>query len=382
MNINLIDSLLDAYPTIDRDRHKIISDIPLSNILTTFIPPDENKSEWVIFHRQLDQMEYDQRLSEYSDGYYTPFRSDRFEQMWSKMKLPRLIISKRLLEFFTKECTSEIKKLFNLEINSNTEFNKYKEIFSYIIDKFDYLKEGESGYLIYGEKGNSQIRYGKFVKLILDMIYTYNFDPNQRNIEIEQSVDQYKSKFSVSQHKVSVLNGDDILLGYDTKYHHNHHGGMLSGSCMNDKFSYLKLYTKNKDKIFLFVITNGDDKIISRNLVWKIKKYNNFFFDRVYAIDNYIRNTASKVAELEGWIIWNEGGGIQKIKMIDRDGEVKDINGRHLKIKLSFRGVKKYPYLDTFRYQRWWTQTLTNKYFNRLYHCYELTHGNRETHYF
>jgi hypothetical protein len=169
-----------------------------------------------------------------------------------------------------------------------------------------------------------------------------------------------------------------LLLGYDSKYYQRYKTGMLGESCMNDKLHVLKLYSKNPNKVCLFVITNSDDKIISRNLVWRIKKYNNFYFDRVYAIDNYIREAALNVAKEENWMYYIENVGLAEVKRIDGDGEIKRIyNNGNLKIKLSFKGVKSFPYLDSFRYQRLWSKKLTTKKFERFAKVYEQTQGGR-----
>jgi len=195
--------------------------------------------------------------------------------------------------------------------------------------------------------------------------------------ELERYVDIYKARFNTNGYRVSVLNGDDILLGYDTRYQFRKRGTMLNQSCMNDKLNYLKLYMKNPDKIYLFVVTDGDGKIISRNLVWRLKKLNNFLFDRVYSIDNYISDAVKKLAESENWIVYNENRGIQTVKKIDDSGSVKVMKKPTVKIKLSFKGVKLYPYLDTFKFQIKKTKVLTNKKIKVFSHIYDDTHGRR-----
>lgn len=251
------------------------------------------------------------------------------------------------------------------------------KIFNILISKYNHLREGEGGYLIYGEKGN-QVRYGKFVNMILDMVYGGNPYKNERQQEVERTVDIYKSKFSTSQYRISILNGDDIKLGYDTRYQSQTTSTMLSQSCMNNKLDILKLYTINPDKIYLFVVTNGDGKIISRNLMWRLNKYNNFVFDRVYAIDNYIRKTVEDLARNENWVVYNEGQGIQEIIKLDSEGNSKIVDGRNLFIKLNFKGVQYYPYLDTFNHQRIWSNKMTNKRLNRLTYKYYHTNGGRD----
>lgn len=391
MNINLIDTLLSEKPIIDRENHTVNSEISLSNILQTSI--ETQKFEFVFLPSYLDEI-YNRNIQSNSgvtligNGRYYPGSSysvnsigylgylNKFENAWKTLKLDKFIISKKLLDFFIYNCDIHlITSLFKMEYNNIKENERFINIFTMIINKFNYLKEGENGYLIYGKKSN-QIRYGKFVNMIIEMILDKPNLDNQRMRNIEFSVDIYKSKFSTREYKICILTGKDILVGYNRRYQK---GGntMLYNSCMNSEYPSLKLYTINPKKIFLLVITNNEGKIISRNLIWKLKKYNNYLFDRVYAMDNYIRKTVLKLARYENWIMFEEGSGVQTIKRINKNGESKNVKGKTFSIRLSFRGVKKFPYCDTMKYQRIGTRRLTNKKLKFMFYRYEQTRGDR-----
>ena len=383
MSINLIDTLLDEQPRIDWEGYRIYSDVPLSNIIGETIP-GESKSEYVLFQRQLDKIKneenrYDQLSGSTYRTHYNYYSSDHYEDIWRKLNLGQFVISSRLLRFFTKESDNSIIKIvFNMDMQFFKDKDAILRVYSELVDKFNYLKEGKDGYLIYGKK-EIKIRYGKFVNMLYKLMYG-DKDNGLKEInqqEIEKSVDFYKTKFNTGGYRVSVLVGDDIKLGYDRKFQLRKTDTMLYQSCMNDKPDFLNLYAINTEKIYLLVITNDDGKIISRNLMWRLKKYNNFLFDRVYAVDNYVRNASLKIAELENWITYVEGVGVTGMKKIGLDGEAKKVNNSNLKIKLNFNGVNRFPYLDTFMYQRRWGKTLTNKRLYRYCYKYEQTGGGR-----
>jgi len=391
MNINLIDTLLEEQPFIDTETKTILSNINYSQVLGQSIPI-KDKSELVIFASHLDQINNEQYLrdgrSRFGNGYngyeYRP--SNKYRDAWNVFGLDRLIISKKLLEFFMYRCEIySIKKLFSMSPDIFRGDRKDVSIRAYyiIIDKFNNLRESEDGYLVYGESG-SKIRYGKFINMINEMFQNGDTMYHKYRVkEIERSVDLYKARFNTSDYKICVLTGEDILYGYNREYQAYRGDTMLHQSCMNGKQSYLKLYTKNKKKIHLLVITDKDDKIVSRNLIWRLKKYNNFLFDRVYAADNFIERSIRELAESENWIMRNGTASIDSIKKINNeDGTVESIPGKTIKIKLNFFGFIRYPYLDTMLYQRIWSRTLTNKRYNRFMWRYDSTGGNRKLRFF
>ena len=61
---------------------------------------------------------------------------------------------------------------------------------------------------------------------------------------------------------------------------------------------------------------------------------------------------------------------------INDDGEVVGSYKKNISIKLSFKGVKNYPYIDTLSRQRRWSRKLTTKYHRGSYR-YNNTNGKR-----
>lgn len=380
MSINLIDSLLEEQPRIDYEGQRIFSDVSLSNIIGENIR-GENKFEYVIFHSYLDKKANDANYYRQSGitFMHNYHNSNYYHDIWSKLRLENFVISSKLLNYFTDETDNIVlKSIFGMDMQYFKDKNRMIEVYKELVERFNYLKEGRDGYLLYGRK-EQQIRFGKFVNMLYGLFYGGNNRQfvEHNKVEIERSVDFYKTKFNTGEYRVSVLVGDDIKLGYDRRYQIRKHDTMLSQSCMNDKLDFLKLYTINTEKIYLLVITNGDGKIISRNLMWRLKKYNNFLFDRVYAVDNYVREAAVKIAKLENWIMYVEGVGVGEMQKISIDGEPKKVRNTNLKIKLNFNGVNYFPYLDTFRWQRRMTNTLTNRTLYRYCYKYEQTGGSR-----
>ena len=374
MSINLIDTLLEEQPFINDESRTIHSEISLTEIIGT----TQDNSEYVFLPAYLDQVESERRMRQYGNSGLTYRYIDHTmsSDVWKRLELSSFIISKKLVNFLVNDCENySINKLFKLKLDSMNDKKIMVKIFTMLVSKYNYLKEDEGGYLVYGEKGN-RIRYGKFINMLLDILY--NGNSYHRQQEVERSVDVYKSKFSASQYKICVLNGDDIKLGYDRRYQSKSRETMLGKSCMNDKLDLLKLYTINPKKIYLFIVTDYDGKIISRNLMWRLNKYNNFLFDRVYAIDNFVRRIVENLARNENWILYQEGRGIQEIFKLDDQGESKIVNGNDVSIKLNFNGVKLFPYLDTFHHQRIWNNRLTNKNFYRFSYKYYNTNGRRD----
>jgi len=387
MNINLIDTLLDNPAFIDTDTKKVLSDVSFSQVMTQSVPSGE-KSEYVILTSYLDQQATMNSSGRYSGIFpsgrtYTHYdnpRTTRYSDQWKTMGLERLVISKKLLEFFMHNSDIyTIKKIFSMSPDIFRGHTKDISIQAYamIVNKFNHLREDQEGYLLYGEKG-IRIRYGKFVNMINEMFHAEDKSyAHYRVKEVEKSVDHYKSKFNTSDYKICVLTGKDILYGYNRDYQAYRGDTVLHQSCMNGKNSYLKLYTKNKKKIHLLVITDKNDKIISRNIMWRLSKYNNFLFDRVYSADNFIGNSVRDLANSENWIMRNGTASIDSIKKIDEDGKVESVPGATIKIKLKNTKFLRYPYLDTMLYQRFLSKTLTNRNHRKFVWCYNSTHGTR-----
>lgn len=288
-----------------------------------------------------------------------------------------IFISYKLLTILTTQnIINEIRYIFSI-YDYPFHYSLYNKIFDFIKDKYNYLTIDSDGYLKYGINGDRKIRFGKFINKIL---YFYKYRRNLNKI-VEELVNYYKFNVDITICKVALLNGDDIKHGYDMDYHHRIQNSVLFNSCMNNRPSeFFELYSKNKNKIYLLVLLN-DGKIISRNLMWYIKKYNNVLLDKIYHTNDSIRTAIINLAEHEKWII-SDCGFAKNICKIDKGNCIQINDKKYLDIKLNFKGIKKFPYLDTFRYQSIFSNKLTNKYrYNFSYH-YDNTLGERYKNYF
>jgi hypothetical protein len=210
MGINLIDSLLEEKPIIDYESNRINSNFLLSDVLGYDIGSSD-KMELVNFPSYLDELTHiiwngDRPLTQYPyfDSGSTYISYNNLE-IWNELKLPIFVISKKLLHFLMYESSLYlINKIFNLNFSliSNNR-DRVVECFNMIVDKFNYLIEDENGYLLYGQK-KSKIRYGKFIKMIVDMFCEEDCY-NHKMTEIENSVNNYKSKFSTKGYMNSSI---------------------------------------------------------------------------------------------------------------------------------------------------------------------------------
>lgn len=221
-------------------------------------------------------------------------------------------------------------------------------------EKYNHMQPSLDGYVRYGNTYASKIKIGRLIN-ILHRELTGEFLPPS---SVEEIANKYKATFDVPSNRIALLNGRDLLLGYDTRYHH---GGsnMLAKSCMNNKFTLLKLYSSNPDKVYLLAIIGKDGKILSRNLLWRIKRYDTFLLDRVYSANDHLVVLSRKIAEAQGWIYRRKSGALGNLFVDRGDGQLVRRNIRKVKVKMSFNGVKKYPYIDTMAYRRFFGRTLT-----------------------
>jgi hypothetical protein len=69
------------------------------------------------------------------------------------------------------------------------------------------------------------------------------------------------------------------------------------------------IYTENKDVCRLLVLSDPDDLVVGRVLIWKISSISDeelkdaeYFMDRIYTIDDSIMNDFKDYATTNGWI--------------------------------------------------------------------------------
>jgi hypothetical protein len=180
-----------------------------------------------------------------------------------------------------------------------------------------------------------------------------------RNIhprEVENFSQLFKNVQNKINSKFKVVSGDSIL-------HYYHHGsylsesGSLGNSCMkyDQCQEYFDLYTINKDKISMLVLTTDNHQLIGRALLWNIDGMK--IMDRIYTIDDetYQYHFKKWADENDYWYKkeqkWNNS--------LFFESKGKTIY-KEISFKLEFYKLSTYPYMDTFKFLNIKTGDISN----------------------
>jgi hypothetical protein len=211
-------------------------------------------------------------------------------------------------------------------------------------DKLSFIQQNrvKDGVDPYTMAGRSDLKVGRAIKYIAKDLYDITINDKQ----IEDFVNAYKAIPNEGESNFQFYIGDDIKNGYNTDNYYSRWGS-LGGSCMNDEFSYLKIYRRNEKKVRLLVLLDDDGSICGRALVWKLDKSPcdaEYFMDRVYTSRDFEVNKFIQYAE--------DNGFMYKQRMTCGDSEAvkfrykgKDLIGE-IRVKIDGKH-NKYPYMDT-----------------------------------
>lgn len=247
----------------------------------------------------------------------------------------------------TKKLKKRIKDIEDCEIKDfllNFSDDSYEEIdiSNFKNDYISYLEKGK------GKKIRKKV--GKFIRK-----HTKDFSPR----EIEVFVNKFKSsnEFNKVKENFQLVDGKKIIWGYSSNNYANR-SGSLGSSCMNNREkSQYGLYVNNPEKIKLLVLTDKNDKILARALVWKgIIRIGNtaeernkkesrkkvIVVDRVYSSNEYQNSLFEEYAAQKDWLVKRN-----QMQFKTPDGEI--ITGR-FKSKLKKANFSSLPYIDTMRY--------------------------------
>ncbi len=247
------------------------------------------------------------------------------------------------------------------------------KILNNVFSKINSICESDDGYVIINN--NQKMKLGKLIVKVGDEI-KINTDSKSEAISIEQIVDQYKSWFkSISSLRFKILKGEQILKGYDRHYQ-SRNGGMLSGSCMNDKPELLNLYVDNEEKVELLTLVDNNDKIHGRAFLWKVDNRPYVFMDRVYGVDNYIVNIFHSYAKSQK-MIYREQQQLYNFGLYLPNGTETNSIKYPLKVKLYSQHLQYMPYMDSlYIWNKWGSTFSTSKteVFMK-FHCLKSTWG-------
>jgi hypothetical protein len=183
------------------------------------------------------------------------------------------------------------------------------------------------------------MKVGKFLKKINN-----KYNPT----DIEKFVTIYKSIYLEKEADPVIIYGEDIRKAFLIKNVAAEVGDYAT-NCMRYESTqeFLDIYVKNPDSVSAVILTNEDNKILSRALLWKTNE-GDIVMDRVYAVDPGWKRV------LHNWA--NEQGYYYRAKddtkpfnidiFIHRGKEVI----KNFTVTLKEYTFKTYPYLDTFFY--------------------------------
>lgn len=198
-------------------------------------------------------------------------------------------------------------------------------------------------------------------KLIKEFNEKLKTNPKNNKLDfLDKNIEKIHNEWMAahaSEVKYQILSGEDILKGYSSKYYCEGQGS-LHNSCMTDKKDFLKIYTQNKENIFLLVFYDKDktDKIAGRTLIWKCDD-GNFYNDRIYFTQDWYEIAYQNVCFNLGFKKANN-------------------SKLHLKIKLNNLDFRKYPYVDTFHYVSFKEKSLYNNPPEKKQFKYSLRNQN------
>lgn len=176
-----------------------------------------------------------------------------------------------------------------------------------------------------------EMRFGRFLKKLMSNFTKSCPEKNSlTDVFVESLFNKYTSFSQKDSYSVEFLIGKDILKGYTRDNQLEITGTSLSGSCMNNKLEYLKVYTENDSIVQLAVIYDENKKIIARTLIWNVNC--KILHDKIYVAKNWLFNFfRTKLKELDIEDIYDN-----KYKSIPHS------------IQLVNWKFEEYPYLDTF----------------------------------
>lgn len=203
------------------------------------------------------------------------------------------------------------------------------------------------------EKFRTKIKVGRFVKKFFKKETLQMFYINDS--QIEEFVNLFKSYFDNDLSKFKIVSGKEIKKWYHVDNYFEPNGcrrGTLWNSCMRypEKNSYMNIYAENPDVIKMLVNIDENGTVKSRALLWESAQDENGntykVMDRIYSVYDHEVTSFKKWAVDNGYIYKYEQSAKSE-RLFVTPGGVKEIL---LKVKLDNWKLRKYPYIDTFKF--------------------------------
>jgi hypothetical protein len=213
------------------------------------------------------------------------------------------------------------------------------------------------------EKFRTKIKVGRFVKKFFKKETLQMFYINDS--QIEEFVNLFKSYFDNDLSKFKIVSGKEIKKWYHVDNYFTPNGcrrGTLWNSCMRypEKNSYMNIYAENPEVIKMLVNIDETGTVKSRALLWESAQDENGntykVMDRIYSVYEHEVTSFKKWAVENGYIYKYEQSAKSERLFVTPSG-VKEIL---LKVKLDNWKLRKYPYIDTFKFLNFSDGVLSN----------------------
>ena len=185
-------------------------------------------------------------------------------------------IAKQLISDYDNKPLSIIS-MIDIDQKNNVSYVQSNRIRYYMDNDINYFKIRNNNFDQELWKKGSQ---SKKISLIINDLYPDNFTKK----EIEDFT--YKYIASINKNKIVIISSDKSDSVYNINNYLEYHGvcvHKLCNSCMNNKFSHLKLFKDNKG-IISFIVLLKDGKISARAILWRTDD-NKFIMDVVYYLN-------------------------------------------------------------------------------------------------
>lgn len=179
---------------------------------------------------------------------------------------------------------------------------------------------------IYSSSLRQEMKIGRFIQIM---------NPYTNKMSLDKKINIYKSAYkNIIQNKYNfkIISGEDIRYWYNAKNYYNEAAGSLNRSCMKNSMDRLNLYCENPDKIKMLIMTNDDNKLLGRSLIWNVDKPKCVYMDRPYTVFQEDAHTFYDYAIKHNWKIYENFKNNKMFVHLKKDYGDPDYN----------------PYMDTF----------------------------------